>query len=127
VEDANTSSQLLCEDIDIVLKACNSEAEWLDLNCFAEKEELEYHLKKLQLQCTPILSKLCEDASQDQSSQSGLFEDQYSKMSNFADKHPQDKISQRSSFKDYSSQNADCSSKQQSIEHVIDELDFFCL
>ena len=62
VEDAQTSSKLSSEDIDVVLKACSSTEKWLDSNSLAEKNEFEFHLKELQQQCSPIMSKLHGDA-----------------------------------------------------------------
>ena len=71
VQDTEKSKKLFSEDIDAILKACNDTENWLETNASAEKEEFENHLKELQQQCSPFMTKLHGGSSEahDSSSQ----------------------------------------------------------
>ncbi|XP_011214152.3 heat shock protein 68 [Bactrocera dorsalis] len=55
-------SKLSQSDKDRVLEKCNETIKWLDSNTTAEKEEFEYKLEELTKICSPIMSKMHQQA-----------------------------------------------------------------
>uniref|UniRef100_A0A2C9KE33 Heat shock protein 70 n=1 Tax=Biomphalaria glabrata TaxID=6526 RepID=A0A2C9KE33_BIOGL len=61
-------NRLSSSERDTALDACNAGIRWLEGNSLAEKEEFEDRLKNLQKTCAPIMVKLHQGASSDNSS-----------------------------------------------------------
>ncbi|XP_049304492.1 heat shock protein 68-like [Bactrocera dorsalis] len=55
-------SKLSQSDKDRVLEKCNETIKWLDSNTTAEKEEFEYKLEELTKICSPIMTKMHQQA-----------------------------------------------------------------
>lgn len=55
-------SKLSQSDKDQVLEKCNETIKWLDANTTAEKEEFEYKLEELKKICSPVMTKMHQQA-----------------------------------------------------------------
>ena len=62
VEDENVKDKISEEDKKKILDKCNEVIQWLDSNQSAEKDEFEHQLKDAESVCSPIITKMYQQA-----------------------------------------------------------------